>query len=93
MRRTNRSGNFFICLIFNILLNWEGIIPAAVLAVLHFWLGWPLWLAFAALGLWILGIIVRMLLLGWANKCGNSPDPPKENKNPYSLKDFPIGKQ
>lgn len=27
-----------------------------------------------------------MRIIGWAAKCGSSPDRPKENKNPYSAK-------
>lgn len=30
MRRTRRSGGFFLCLLLNLLLNWEGVIPAAL---------------------------------------------------------------
>ena len=26
-----------------------------------------------------------MRIIGWAAKCGSSPDRPKENKNPYSV--------
>ena len=54
MRRTSRSGSFFVCLVFNMLLNLEGLIPAVVLLVLHYALDWPLWLTFAAVGLWVL---------------------------------------
>ena len=31
MRRTKRGGGFFLCLLLNLLLNWEGVIPAALL--------------------------------------------------------------
>lgn len=84
MRKNKRSGNFLISLLLNILLNFEGVIPAAVLLVLHFWLGISIWWSAAALALWLLGIILWMLFMGLANKCGNMPDKPKENKNPYS---------
>ena len=39
MRRARRSGGFFLCLLLNLFLNPEGMIPAAILLVLHFWLG------------------------------------------------------
>ena len=51
MRRTRRSGGFFLCLLLNLLLNWEGVIPAALLFALHRWRGWPLWGAGLALAL------------------------------------------
>ena len=65
MRRTRRSGGFFLCLLLNLLLNWEGVIPAALLFALHRWRGWPLWWAGLALALWIGGILLWMLVIGW----------------------------
>lgn len=86
MRRTKRRGGFFFSLLINILLNPEGFLPAVVLIVLHFVLGWSLWWAALAAAVWIVWLAIRMLLLGWVVDCGNTPDPPKENKNPYSAK-------
>ena len=86
MRRTQRSGGFWLCLLFNMLLNLEWTIPAWILLVLHFWLDWSIWWFVLALGLWVLNILFWMKLMGWAADCGNEKDPPKENKNPYSVK-------
>lgn len=86
MRRAKRKTGFFKTLLINILLNPEGLLPAAVLVVLHFVLGWSLWwVAFAAV-LWLAWLIIRMMLFGWAIKCGDEPNPLKKNKNPYSSK-------
>lgn len=85
MRKTRRKGSFLLCLLVNMLLNLEGLIPAAILLVLHFWLGLSIWWAVLAVGLWIIGIIIWMKIIGWAGKCGSTPDMPKENKNPYSV--------
>ena len=85
MRTSKRSGGFLICLLFNILLNPEGLILSAVLVVLHFAFGWSMWWAAAAFGIWLAWMIVRMLIIGWANKCGNSTEIKRENKNPYSV--------
>ena len=89
MRRTRRSGGFFPCLLLNLLLNWEGVIPAALLFALHRWRGWLLWWAGLALALWIGGLIVWMLVIGWASDCGSRRDEPRENKNPYSSRQYP----
>lgn len=86
MRRTKRNDGFLLCLLFNMLLNLEGLIPAAVLLALHFFLDWSVWWAVLAVGLWLGWLILWMLLMGWAGRCSNTPDPPKENKNPYSAK-------
>ena len=84
MRRTKRGGNFLMCLLFNMLLNLEGLIPAAVLLALHFLFDWSVWWSVLAVGLWILWLILWMLFIGWAGKCGSTHDAPKKNKNPYS---------
>ena len=85
MRKTKRGGSFLLCLLINMILNWEGLIPAAVLLILHFVIGWSPWWALAAFGAWLLWMIIWMSVIGWAARCGSIPDPPKENKNPYSV--------
>ncbi len=66
------------------LLNPEGTIPAWIFLALHFWRGWSLLWFGLALALWVIYLIVWMRIVGWAGRCGSTPDPPKENKNPYS---------
>ena len=85
MRKTNRSDSFLLCLLFNMLLNLEGLIPAAVFLALHFILKWSIWWAVLTAGLWIVYLILWMLFMRFAAKSSNTPDPPKENKNPYSV--------
>lgn len=76
--------SFFICLLINIVMNFEGAIPAVILLVLHFIFDISIWWALLAFALFIIGIIIWMLVIGWAGKCSNIPDKPKKNKNPYS---------
>ena len=83
MRRTKRTGNFFLCLLFNMMLNFEGTIPAWILLILHFCIGISIFWFWLALALWIIYLLVWMKIIGWAGRC-STPDPPKENKNPYS---------
>ena len=83
MRRTKRTGNFFLCLLINIMLNVEGSIPAWILLILHFCIGISIFWFWLALALWIIYLLVWMKIIGWAGRC-STPDPPKENKNPYS---------
>lgn len=86
IRRAKHRGSFLLCLLINLLLNLEWSIPAWVLLGLHFWLGISIWWLAGGLGLWILVILAQMWLMGWAVDCGKQKDPPKENKNPYSVK-------
>lgn len=88
MRKTKFNGSFFICLIFNMGLNFHWSIPAWILLALHFWLEVPIWLFWAALGIWLGAIILWMLIIKWAVKCGDEPAPYQENKNPYSSKGY-----
>jgi hypothetical protein len=84
MRRTKLDGGFFLCLLINMLLNLEGTIPAWILLILHFLCDWSILWFWLALGAWALCLVVGMLLIRFANRC-STPDPPKENKNPYSV--------
>lgn len=86
MRKTNRSGSFLLCLLINLLLNLEWSIPAWILLALHFWLNISFWWFAGGLAFWILSVVTGMWIMGWARSCGNEKDPPKENKNPYSVK-------
>ncbi len=86
MRRTGRSGSFLLCLLLNLLLNLEWSIPAFILLALHFWLGISIWWFVGGLAFWILSVLSGMWFMGWAIDCGKEKDPPKENKNPYSVK-------
>lgn len=86
MRRTKRNGSFFLCLLFNMLLNLEGLVPAAILLVLHFWLGWSVWWAVIAAVIWILVMIIWMLLVGWLSEYDSVPLSQNKKKNPPSDK-------
>lgn len=86
MRRTKRSGSFLFCLLLNLILNWEWSIPTWILLALHYWLDISVWWTAAGLALWLLRVLLGMWLVGWAARVGNFQDPPKENKNPYSVK-------
>ena len=85
MKRLRKSGNFFLALLFNMLLNLEWTIPAWILLACHFLFGWKILWFWIALGVWLLNILLWMDILGWAARCGSEKDPPKENKNPYSV--------
>ena len=86
MKNSRQSGNFFLCLLLNLILGFPWSIPAWILLGLHFWLDISIWWFVGGMILWVCAILFSMWFLQWAAKCGNEPDPPKENKNPYSKK-------
>ena len=73
-------------LMINLLLNLRRSIPAWSLLALHFWLDISIWWFVGGLAFWILSVWAEMWLFGWAASCGSEKDPPKENKNPYSVR-------
>ena len=85
MKRLRNSGNFFLALLVNMILNLEWTIPAWILLACHYFFGWKILWFWIALGVWLLSILLWMDILGWAARCGSEKDPPKENKNPYSV--------
>lgn len=85
MRYTKRGGNFWLCLLINLLLNLEGTIPAVLLLIAYFVFDISVWWSVGALALWVLGIFLRMKFMGWVISCSNERTY-RENKNPYSVK-------
>ncbi len=86
MRRPAQTGSFLLSLLFGLLLNLEGLIPAVILFALHVIVGFPLWPSVVCVCLWVVSIAVQMAFFRFAAGCANEKDPPKENKNPYSVK-------
>lgn len=64
--------------------RFEWAIVAIILLALHFWLRFPLFLAWIALGIWFLYALIVTFVLSAANRIGNEPTPQLTNKNPYS---------
>ena len=80
----NRILSFLGSYALNLLLNiWGGLI-AAVLLVLHFKLGLPIWCFRTVLGCWLIGIAAKTMFFHWVASQPDIPEKPKENKNPYS---------
>jgi len=86
-----RLGSFIISFGFSLWHHsiWGGL--ALILFLLRFWLtAIPWFLPLAFLGVWLLVALVFILFLGFATKAGGRPNPPQENKNPYSAKNEDI---
>lgn len=92
MRRTAHGHGFFLCLLINMLFRFEWAMAAIAFVGVHFWLGWPLFLALIPLVIWVLYALAVTLVLSLANRAGNMQDPPRPNKNPYSktTRDYPY---
>ena len=84
MRRTARNHGFLLCVLINMLFRFEWAAAAIVLLVIHFRLGWPLFLVWIPLAVWILYALFITLIISMANRAGSEPTPSRPNKNPYS---------
>lgn len=78
-----RAGRFLFSYLLSLVFHWEGLIPAVLLLVLHFWPGIPLYWFFIALGLWMLFVLIRVLFFRFAIR-SSAPTPFQPNRNPYS---------
>ena len=85
MEKKDRGG-FFLCLLWHALLYSFWTLPAWVLLVLHITVGLPIVWFWAALGVWLLVVVLRTLLVIFARYCSAHRIPVPENKNPYSNK-------
>lgn len=89
-KRPQAGTGFFAALAINLIFSLEWTIPAWILLVLHFVWGFSLWWFFAALILWVVCVALKTIIFSWLIREGNRPDPPKENKNPYSASNRDI---
>ena len=86
MRRTARDHGFILCLLLNMAFRFEWCVAAIVYYCLRLWLHFPLFPTFVLLGIWVLYSLFVTAVLSMANRSGNAPVPPAQNKNPYSKK-------
>ncbi len=87
-KRPQVNGGFFAALGINLIFDLEWTIPAWVLLVLHFVFDISILWFIGAIALWVVGVGVKTAVFSWLIREGNRPDPPKENKNPYSSTEY-----
>lgn len=85
MNRLKRSGGLLLCLFFSLLMNMKGLIPAAVLLLLHFWSSLSVWWAVGCGCRRLLYLIFWTAFIGWAGRGGSEKGRPNQNKNLYSV--------
>ncbi len=74
MKRPGIDGGFILCFFLNLIFGAFWALPAVALFVAHFVAGTPIWLGWAALGMWIVVEFAITAFLSWAvsNGDGNS---------------------
>ena len=93
MKKNRPKGNGFIsALLINLVFDLEWTIPAWMLLAGRLIFGISIWWFVGALAVWVLGVAIKTSVLSWLVRIGNTPDPPKENKNPYSSKGYKPNK-
>lgn len=91
-KRPRVNGGFFAALGINLIFDLEWTIPAWILLVLHFVFDISILWFIGAIALWVVGVGVKTAVFSWLIREGNRPDPPKENKNPYSSTEYKPNK-
>lgn len=90
-RRPEKRTGFFAALGINLIFDLEWTIPAWILLAIHFIFGISIWWFVGALVIWVIGVAIKTAVFSWLIRTGNTPDTPKENKNPYSSKGYKTG--
>ena len=75
----------FMCLFFRV-SSWLCSVPMWATLILHFVIGLSIKWFWATLAVWLIAGIMRYCLILFGRWSANSPQPEKENKNPYSYK-------
>ncbi|MBQ7957863.1 MAG: hypothetical protein IJ279_07475 [Clostridia bacterium] len=75
---------FWVSLGINLIFNLEWTIPAWILLATYFIFDISIFWFVGALVWWVIGVAIKTIVFSWLVRNGNIPDPPKENKNPYS---------
>lgn len=92
MKKTSRTGSFFLILAINILLNFRLTIPGWILLILHFiipqYIKW--WYSMIWFGAFLLYMLIWMIVLRLLGRWVSTaePAPPIVNKNPYSARAY-----
>lgn len=66
MKRPGFDGGFLLCFLLNLVFTAFWALPSIVLFILHFAIGTPAWLGWAALGIWIVVILAITAFMSWA---------------------------
>lgn len=77
----------FFCLFFRV-NSWLCSVPMWLTLLLHFLVGLSWWWFWATLAAWLLAGVIRYCFIMFARWGASTPQPKKENKNPYSKKDW-----
>ncbi len=91
MKRAKGHG-FLLSLLLNMVFRGFWLVLVAILVILHFAAGWPLWLIAIPLVAWFIHALLITLVLGFATSGPTTSRPEPKNVNPYSAKKNPLEK-
>ena len=89
MKRAKGHG-FLLSLLLNMVFRGFWLVLVAILVILHFAAGWPLWLIAIPLVAWFIHALLITLVLGFATSGPTTMRPEPKNVNPYSAKKDPL---
>lgn len=88
--KTTSFGDFVyglvVCLLFRV-TSWLCSLPMWITLILHFVIGLSLAWFWATLAVWLIAGLLRYAMILFGRWGAGTPEPKRENKNPYSKKD------
>ncbi len=84
MERKRSFSDYALCFVSSMALHLHWLLPAVLLTAAHFVFGIPILWAAGAFLLFLLTILFRTLVIGWAAGCRQTACQEKQNRNPYS---------
>ncbi len=84
MENRRSFSDYALCFVSSMALHLHWLMPAVLLFAAHFVFGISLWWAAGSFVVFLLVILFRTLVIGWASGCRQTPSLHKENRNPYS---------
>jgi len=98
MKQPGIDGSFFVCFLLNLILNVFWLIPVVAYFILSSIFGWPGWIGWTLLGVWVVGIFIATLFMAWAIAKGTASYNPtglptkatvrRSSQRPNSLQEY-----
>ena len=84
-------GGFIVCFLVSLLYHARWALATVAALVAHFAAGYPFWLFYVGLGIWVLSALISALIITFGNRNHDGPFIRQNNVNPYSKSNSDFG--
>ena len=85
-KRRHSLGSWIRAVLINMVLQFEWLLLALLLLVLHYWINIPIIVFWAALGFWVLLAMIITWFVTWASECSDTNPGPGAKRTSERLK-------